>query len=276
MNAPREETPLPRDTAILVAAPMDEPLGDPSRRPVLAERLRDLTAACAAVARTRTIDRTDRVTWETPKGAHPSWAISLTTYRPTTGMGGMRVDVRVLRGPAEPTRRSLRGEAVQEDLGLEIELRTRIPGTDDLRDHVPDDALDLLAAFARAAASALDGTSELLSTIRWEDASDAIVGDAWFRHLADAGRPAELSRITNAPAHPLGRHTTSGVIGSGPIAFPAPAMPPAMEIHVGHDGEIRFETLHRNAIVRDAPDPMAVLRATALLGVTAASSETRS
>lgn len=264
MNADDDETPLPRDTAILVAAPMEDPLGPPERRPALAAMMRELASACGLVAPERTINRTDRVSWSTPRGAHPCYELSLTTYRMATG-SAMSVDVRLLRGPDEPTRRSMRGEAVMRELGLRLVLRTRVPSTDDLRDHVPRDVLVMLAAFARAAAAALDGTAPLLTTTEWEDASGAIVGDAWFRHLTDAGRSAELSRITNAPAHPLERHTASAVTGSGPTDFPPPPMPPAMEMHVGFDGEIRLEALHRNVMARGAPNPMAVLRATAMM-----------
>ena len=216
MNADDDETPLPRDTAILVAAPMEDPLGPPERRPALAAMMRELASACGLVAPERTINRTDRVSWSTPRGAHPCYELSLTTYRMATG-SAMSVDVRLLRGPDEPTRRSMRGEAVMRELGLRLVLRTRVPSTDDLRDHVPRDVLVMLAAFARAAAAALDGTAPLLTTTEWEDAS------GYPDNPADAGNP-----VTPSGGLALVRDagTGGGFDTAGPVERSGPAAEP--------------------------------------------------
>jgi hypothetical protein len=262
MSTHEDETPLHPHAAILVAAPMaDDPLGPPERRPTLAAAMRRIADVADRVGRERTFDGTRRISWEMPAGDDDGCALSLVADRNRTA-SAMAVTVELY---ADPRGRS-RGRLTPDDGSRPLlVLNTRIASGGDLRDHVSADTLPLLAAFAHAAAAALEGTAPMLGTMDWEDACDAIIGDAWLRHASDSGRRPGSARITHAPATPLERRIVSAVTLTVKGRFEAPVMPAVMEMHVGHDGIVRMEAMHRNHMFRSAPDPMAVLRATALI-----------
>lgn len=253
-----------RVPALVVAAPMSEPLGPIDHRPASAAVMRRLADVAERVERERTFDGPRRISWETRADDPDGSALSLVVENSWTS-SATTLSVRL---HADPRGRS-RGRAVPDDgTPPALTLLTRIPIGEDLRDHVDERTLPVLAALARAAAEALDGTRAPLGSDEWEDAVDAIANDAWHRFADARGHAAIPVRMNHVPASPFARQTDHVNGTDGRLDVSMPPLPAAMEIHVGGH-RVRMERLHRAVITQDASDPMSVLRANALFAAAA-------
>lgn len=249
---PPASGPIPPDEGVSAIVVLDHfrDLGRVSARARRALRLRRLAACCDAVPSTPVTGDAGHVAWETDGPIDARLGVTMTRQNGRTGHLAAHVS---FDHPDE------RCSAVILETTLAHDAR--------LDAHVTERTMPVLAALARAAAAAFEGTDEPMDRSVWWDASSALCApilatspDGPAAHGRGADASVVHDHVAETPLTPP-KLTWNRLDAHVPLA--APDAPAAMVMVMGADGVLDLRPLWSPTVASDAPDAMAALRAMA-------------
>lgn len=242
--------PIPPPVSAIVVLDHFRDLGRVSARARRALRLRRLAACCDAVPPMPVTGDTGHVAWETDGPIDARLGVTMTRQNGRTGHLAAHVS---FDHPDE------RRSAVILETTLDHDAR--------LDAQVTERTMPVLAALARAAAAAFEGSDEPMDRRVWWSASHALCAPIL---ATSPDGPTALGRgddprvvhdhVAETPLTPP-RLTWNRLDAHVPL--PAPDAPAAMVMVMGPDGVLDLRPLWSPTVASDAPDAMAALRAMA-------------